>query len=204
MNVWLLLPVKPFAQGKSRLASVLGEEERVRLNQTLLRHVLTTALSANMLSGITVISRDPQVLAIARSQAVEALAEEGTGLNHALAQGRRHALSRQADALLVLPADLPLLTTEDVYRILEYGKSFSSVVIAPSPDGGTNALLVRPPTAIPFRFGRNSFERHCAAARRAQLSLHIVTSPGLQTDVDWPQQLAALPSTLLIALTQKI
>lgn len=202
MNLWLLLPVKPFAQGKSRLASVLTERERSLLNQALLHHVLVTALSAKIFSAATVISRDPQVLESARSHGVEALAEEGTGLNRALTQGRRHALANHADALLVLPADLPLLTTEDLHCIVEQATSPSSIVIAPSPDGGTNALFLQPPSAIPFRFGRNSFARHCAAAQRAQLPLCSVTSPGLQTDIDLPQQLGALPMSLFSALAQ--
>ncbi|MFN8445662.1 MAG: 2-phospho-L-lactate guanylyltransferase [Caldilineaceae bacterium] len=200
MNLWLLLPVKPFAQGKSRLASVLTEGERRSLNQALLQHVLATALSAKIFSGATVISRDPRALELARSHGVEALAEQGSGLNRALAQGRCHAMAKQADALLVLPADLPLLTIEDLHSLVQQATSTSSVVIAPSPDGGTNALFLQPPTAIPFRFGRNSFKRHCAAAQRAQLPIHSITSPGLQTDIDLPQQLAALPGSLLSAL----
>lgn len=204
MNLWLLLPVKPFAQGKSRLASVLTEQERGLLNQALLHHVLSTALSAQIFSGATVISRDPLALEFARSRGVEALVEQETGLNRALAQGRRHALVKQADALLVLPADLPLLTTKDLHGIVEQATSPFSVVIAPSPDGGTNALLLQPPTAIPFRFGRNSFERHCAAAHRAQLPIYFVTSPGLQTDIDLPQQLAALPRSLYSAFSQSV
>ena len=199
MNIWLLLPVKPFSQGKSRLSSNLNDHERVVLNRALMLHVFETALTSQMFGNIVVISRDVEALELARSQKVHALAEQGYGLNRALEQGRSYALARHAPALLVLPSDLPNLTIADLQLILQNGCSPSSIVIAPSTDGGTNALFMYPPQILSFQFGRNSFLAHCNAARQQRFSIRTVLSPGLQTDIDSPQDLQSLPASFLLS-----
>ena len=201
MKIWLVLPVKPFGKGKSRLAAVLDEDTRTVLNRTLMTHVLETALASQLLTGIVVVSHDPTALAIARSYAVHGLEEQGHGLNGALTQGRTFAMQNQADALLVLPSDLPLLTVGDFQLLLSHVEDTSAITIAPSPDGGTNALLLHPPDAIPFHFGRNSFAHHSASAGEAGFAIRSVTSQGLQTDIDMPQDLLQLPPRLLAQLS---
>lgn len=196
MNIWLVLPVKPFALGKSRLSTVLDKSARIALNRALMMHVLETALATKRFAGIVVVSRDPVVREIAHSYFVESLEEEDEELNLALLQGRTYLMQKQVDGLFVLPADLPLLTVDDLNLVLDAGEATNSVVIAPSPDGGTNALLLRPPDVLPFQFGHNSFQHHCASAHRAKLVVHQVSSPGLQTDIDMPSDLLQLPSSL--------
>lgn len=197
MNAWLLLPVKPFSQGKSRLSSNLHEHERLVLNRALMRHVFETARTSHLFENIVVISRDVEVLDLARTHNAHALAEQGYGLNRALDQGRSYALARHAPALLVLPADLPNLTIADLQLILQNGRFPGSIVIAPSSDGGTNALFMRPPHLLSFQFGRNSFQAHCNAARQQRLTIHTAVSPGLQTDIDLPEDLPSLPGNFL-------
>lgn len=189
MKLWLLLPVKPFHEGKSRLAQVLAVEERMRLNRKMFLHVVQTALAARVLSGIAVISRDPVVLADANAVGVSAILEQAPGLNVALAQGRQWALTQGADALLILPSDLPLLHPTDVQHLAALGQARPSVVLSPSQDGGTSALLLHPPQSIPFAFGVNSFQRHHEQAQRAGLPCHVYRSASLAFDVDQPEDL---------------
>jgi 2-phospho-L-lactate guanylyltransferase (CobY/MobA/RfbA family) len=84
--------------------------------------------------------------------------------------------------------------------LLSHVEDTSAITIAPSPDGGTNALLLHPPDAIPFHFGRNSFAHHSASASEAGFTIRSVTSQGLQTDIDMPQDLLQLPPRLLAQL----
>ncbi|MCB0187871.1 MAG: hypothetical protein KDE31_26565, partial [Caldilineaceae bacterium] len=59
MKLWLIVPIKPFGEGKSRLAGVLPTSTRATLNHQLFRHVITQALASPILAGILVVSRDP-------------------------------------------------------------------------------------------------------------------------------------------------
>jgi 2-phospho-L-lactate guanylyltransferase len=63
------------------------------------------------------------------------------------------------------------------------------VVLAPDRDQlGTNALLTRPPEAMPLCFGEHSFPRHLEAARLARLEVAVYESRGTRADVDLPSQ----------------
>jgi len=195
IKLWLLVPVKPFGEGKSRLTQVLAAEKRAALNQAMLMHVLTCAQAAGVLSGMIVVSRDRAVLAQASQLGAASLREKGHDLNQALTQARQEVVPRGADAILVLPADLPLLTADDVRQLAALGQRQAGIVIAPSPDGGTNALLLRPPGSIKFSFGAASFHRHRQAAQTAGIPMQIYESPTLALDVDWPEDLAAMYAT---------
>ncbi|CAN5873061.1 2-phospho-L-lactate guanylyltransferase [soil metagenome] len=194
MKLWLLVPVKPFGEGKSRLAEHLSSEARQTLSQAMLAHVLHTGQSTHLLAGILVVSRDPQALAQAEQAGVHTLLETGHDLNEALTQASQQAVAAGAEAVLVLPADLPLLTSEDVQHLYTLGAAQPGVVITPSPDGGTNALLLHPPHIIEFIFGPNSFVRHRQQAHVAKLAVQVFESPTLALDIDWPQDLNSLQS----------
>ncbi len=176
MHLWLIVPVKPLAQSKSRLSPVLGGEERQRLSQQLLVQTLAVAGEVAELAGTLVISRDPVVHALAQAAGVQVVREgdplNGENadllLNRALTAARAEALACGADALLILPADLPLLTAADMRALAQRGRALGrGVVIAPSGDGGTNALLLIPPDALTFAYGPDSFARHVQQAHAA-------------------------------------
>lgn len=192
MKLWLVVPVKPLDEGKSRLTTVLATGERAGLMRHLLQHVLANAVATNRFTDILVISRDPQVWALAHLAGAGVIHEQGFDLNQALDQARRYVLQQDADALLVLPADLPLITAADIHELHRLGEMQSGVVIAPSRDGGTSALLLRPPHAIPFAFGPDSFRRHCTLAAEHGQPCQVYQSPTLAFDVDLPDDWAAL------------
>lgn len=196
-QLWAILPVKPFGEGKSRLAERLQSSERGALSKDLLTKVIRAAQAANVCAEILVVSRDPSVLSYAQTLGVATLLEAHSlthedSLNAALRQGAGEAVARGADATLILPADLPLITPEDIMGLAEAGRKGPRVVIAPSTDNGTNALLLNPPDLINFSFGIDSFERHQAFAQAKNVSLEIIHSPTLAFDVDRPADLEAL------------
>jgi 2-phospho-L-lactate/phosphoenolpyruvate guanylyltransferase len=198
--LWLIVPVKPFREAKSRLASALSPALRAELSQRWLTHVLTTAAQwgarqrdaaqGACLAGIAVISRDPIALTVADALGALPILEDGDDLNSALAQACQVVLEEGAEGVLMLPSDLPLLTIEDLDALYALALEGNSVIIAPSHDGGTNALLLRPPHAIGFAFGEDSFARHCTMAAAAGLPCHVYESATLALDVDHPEDLA--------------
>jgi 2-phospho-L-lactate guanylyltransferase len=197
MKLWLIVPVKPFSEGKSRLAAVLPPATRAVLSRRLFQHVLREAIASDLFAGILVVSRDLTVLDGLSSAAVALIPESGHELNQAIQQGRQAALQRGADAILVLPADLPRLHRGDLHALCAASTAPHSVVIVPSADNGTNALLLRPPHIINFAFGRNSFAYHCRSAQLAGIPCVIHDSPHLAFDVDWPADLDQLDGVFL-------
>lgn len=196
MRTVALIPAKSLAEAKSRLAPALDPDERAAVALTMLRTVARAAVQAISIEAAAVISHDHRALVVADELGAQPLSEHGQGLNHALYLGRRWALEQvKADALLVILSDLPDLTSADLDELLMLDNR-AAVVIAPSKDGGTNALLLRPPDAIPFRFGPDSAAKHAREARQRGLAVKLLRRPRLAFDVDTPDDvLDAFPAS---------
>ncbi len=185
--MFIIIPVKPFDQAKSRLAPLLSPSERRSLSRYLFERTLHLA---QQVSDVVIISRDASARKMAKQQGAWALAEAGTDLNRAVHQATVWARARGAMATLILPGDLPRLTLADLTALIEAGRSEPAVVIGPCHRrAGTNALLRHPPDLIETAFGPNSFHNHCQAARAAHLEPIIYNSPTLAFDLDLPQDL---------------
>lgn len=191
MSLWAIVPVKPLRRGKSRLAGTLTEEERADLNQKLLVQTLKTLSNLKELDQVLVVSRDPQALTIARNHGAKTIQEDGQPqLNTALARATVLAQVQAIQGVLILPADLPLLTTDDVLTLIDRAAKPPVVVIAPDRHKkGTNALLMVPPGLIEYEFGEDSFQRHCERAKKVGAKLEVVELPSLGLDLDMPEDL---------------
>ena len=189
MTFWAIVPVKPLRRGKSRLAGILTEDERTDLNRALLQHTLQILSELREVDEVLVVSRDPQVLTIARNYGARTVREDGQpDLNTALKRATVVAQVYATRGVLVLPADLPLISREDALALVERATDPPVVVIAPDRHGtGTNALLISPAGLIEYDFGENSFQRHCNLVKKAGARLEVVNLPSLGLDLDSPE-----------------
>ena len=148
-----------------------------------------------------VISRDPAALALARDHGARTVQENGSNeLNLALTRATIVARSYITGSVLILPADLPLLTPEDVHTMLEKAKDPPVVVVAPDRHRqGTNALLVCPVGLIDYDFGPDSFQRHCQRVLEKGARLEICELPSLALDMDLPEDLAMVEEQIASA-----
>ena len=198
MTLWAIGPVKPLRRGKSRLANVLSEEERADLNRKLLVHTIDTLTEIPEIEQVLVVSRDQGALALAREHGARTVQENGAPqLNIALARATVVAKNYVTRGVLIVPADLPLISAEDVRAMLEKVQNPPVVVVAPDRHHqGTNALLVCPVGLIDYDFGPDSFHRHCDRAQEAGARLEICELPSLALDVDLPEDLDLVESEL--------
>ena len=188
-DVLAVVPVKDLRGTKSRLAPVLDPAARAGLTLYMMGRVVSRLIEAGV-NDVCVVSPDPVVLDEATRRGASPLPQKSRGLNPALEEGRLRATGQGAPALLVLPADLPLIEAQDVHELLEDPEA--PVVIA--PDGareGTNALLLRPPDALPFLFGPDSFEAHLQAARDRHFEPRVCENAHLAFDLDTAGDLAS-------------
>lgn len=204
MTTWAIIPVKPLRYGKSRLAHILSPDERARLTTKMLNHTLRVLNNVPAIYRTLVISRDPAALKLARQHGAYTYGEgDKQDLNLALARAAHIAAARDATGILVIPADLPLLSTDDVEMMLasahtkspkyKYGNGHNAFAyhhprtIAICPDkheDGTNALYVSPTAGFEFSYGDGSYERHLQEAERLGIACRVVHAPGLKFDLD--------------------
>ena len=191
MTIWAIIPVKPLRSGKSRLAGTLTADERTELNRTMLQHTLKTLSDLKEVEQVLVISRDPQALTVARMYGARTVREDGQPhLNTALKRATVIAQVYATRGVLVVPADRPLISREDILTLIERAANPPVVVIAPDRhEKGTNALLISPAGLIEYDFGENSFHRHCERVKEAGARLEIVNLPSLGLDLDLPEDL---------------
>lgn len=175
-----VVPMKSPDLAKGRLAGVLDANGRSALARQMLDHVLQTLAEAKV-SPVRVANGDRD-------------------LNADVSEAARLAQAGGATDLLLVMADLPYLAAADIAALIEAGRQSPvderAVVIAEAKDGGTNALLLRPPTVLTFAFSREkpSALTHAEHARAAGIEPVILRRPGLAQDIDTPADLAALAS----------
>jgi len=183
---WALVPIKAFATAKTRLEGLLTRDECARLAEEMARDVLRAFKAAPDISGIAILSTEPRLAGLAETATARVYAEQaGEDYRIALRRVAADLASHGARHLLVVPADLPTLSSGDIQQLLESHPG--GVTVCPAArDGGTNALLMSPPGVIPFLYGPDSAARHLAAATAAGVAARTVGLAGFARDVDSP------------------
>ena len=191
MTTWAVIPVKHLRESKRRLAHLLTPDERADLILSFLDNMLATLNETLGIDRTLVVTGDPVVSTLAGKYGAELLIEfEPAGLNAAVSIGVTRATAQGASAVLILPADLPLISREDVLTLIDHAADPPVVVIAPDRHNtGTNALLISPAGLIEYDFGENSFQRHCQRVEATGARLEIVNIPTLGLDLDLPEDL---------------
>jgi 2-phospho-L-lactate guanylyltransferase len=150
----------------------------------MLHHVIDVLQESHSLEKVAVVSPDTYVLARVQAWGAQPLMEEQQGLNPALSAAAQREIATGATALLTIFADLPLLRPSDVQNMIEQSHHYT-IVLAPSQDGtGTNALLARPPLAVPYVFGPDSSQRYVNEAKQRDIAHVLYSSIGTALDID--------------------
>lgn len=181
--VWALVPVKSPLRAKSRLAPALSEAEREALAGHMARDVLAALRATPGIAGIALLAGDDTAGPLARDFGCRLIGERpGAGLSAGLEAAAAELAAAGAGTVLILHADLPSLTPADVGLLL--GQLQPGMTVVPAADGGTNALVLAPPTAGPCRFGPDSARRHLEAATRRGIPARRLALPAFARDVD--------------------
>jgi 2-phospho-L-lactate guanylyltransferase len=184
--VLAVVPVKGRDGAKTRLAPLLEPEERTRLVLDMLERVLGACAAAESISGTLLVTPDPGFA----PAGVEVLRDAGTGHADAIALALRDERAR--GGVVVVMADCPLVRPESLDAL---AAAAAPLALAPSRDGGVNALALRaldgfvPPFGVPV-------EETLSAARAAGLDAAVVDDPLLALDVDRPADYEAMLACL--------
>jgi 2-phospho-L-lactate guanylyltransferase len=187
-----LVPVKRLATGKTRLARDLERGALAALVLAMLEDVLAALRATPGVGCVAVVTPDPDVAAAARRMGARALVEPTPGLGPSLDAAAHQLAGEGATGLLVVLGDVPGARPDELARMLDALRELGGrgVVLAPSRDGGSAALLRAPPDVIGSRFGPESAEAHRDLARHAGVPFRELALPSLAIDVDSREDLA--------------
>lgn len=193
MAVWAVVPVKERDHAKERLAARMPPELRRGLALAMLEDVLAALAAVPGLAGLAVVTVDFEAGRLARRYDARLLTDGARdGHTGAVAAAARLLAAEGRAGMLTLPGDIPLVTPNEIGQILAAHQPAPAFTIVPSHDeGGSNAILVSPPDAVPLRFGPDSFFPHLRAAEARGIRPTVLRLPGVALDIDNPEDLAA-------------
>jgi 2-phospho-L-lactate guanylyltransferase len=171
-----LIPFKP-RNPKTRLADLLSQEEREQFAAAMLEDVKAAVKDA-LLSPVLVCSE------LFDSEDVQVTITD-TDLNGSL----NAILPQNIGPALIIMADLPLADTASVRRVLATQKD---IAIVPGRGGGTNVIYLKEPGKFHVDYYGPSFAKHLKIAEEAGLSVEVIDSFRLHTDIDEPEDLVEL------------
>ena len=174
-----LVPLKSLDVAKSRLGEVLDAEQRHALALRMLTRVIDACQGAGL--EVAIVSSDPLAYIAARELGTTVIDDGGEDLTGSVQRGL--AAYADVELVVVIAADLPYVETEDVEALIA---AAAPLAIAPSPDGRTNAIAARPPSAFTPAYGDDSAARHGGTP---------VVRPGLARDLDTPADLQEFEAT---------
>lgn len=187
-----LIPVKRLGAAKSRLRGALGADADA-LTLAMLGDVAEALVASRELERVVAVTPDEAVAEAARAAGAEARVAEDAGLNEAIAAAVA-ALAEPGEAVLVMLGDVAGASPRAVSALFAALEALGGrgVVLAPSRDGGTAALLRAPHELMGTRFGAGSAAAHRELARAAGAPFRELALPALAIDLDRPEDLGAL------------
>ena len=189
MSIRAIIPLKALAAAKARMAPALDAHSRRDLVTWMATHVIHVCQACEAIDDVIVVAGDAAAAEVARAAGAEILLVTEPGLSRAL--DAADDVSARWTSTLVVAADLPDLTAEDLLAVLAAADDVDGpvVVVAPTHDGGTGALLRRPGHVIATSYGAGSAARHLRLGATAGAATATVSRDGLARDVDRPEHL---------------
>ena len=202
----ILVPVKNLDAAKQRLARVLTQQQRTTLARTMLKDVCAALADCPGRPPISLVTSYPFAVSLARYYGFQVIADDqNLGETEAIAMATVEAAKRGAGFTLVVPGDIPLVTADEIARVLAAAPAEGSVLVTAADGRGTNAVLRRPGALFPLRFGNDSFLPHHAAAQATGKACVVLDElPGIALDVDRPADLAQVLGFPMRTRTQRL
>ena len=197
-EISVIVPLKALAQAKARLAPELTIDERRALMAAMAADVLAMLSRVPTVRQVFAVTADRTLARLAHEAGATVIADEGD-LNAAVAAGLRAARSTGTPFAAVLPADVPLVTSEELGRLFESfledatlrGLGLVGLVPCKANDG-TNLLVLSADAPLKPAYGPGSFRAHLGQAKGADRPVLVMTSDALALDIDTPADLVAL------------
>ncbi|MET9502357.1 2-phospho-L-lactate guanylyltransferase [Streptomyces sp. NPDC006622] len=186
----LVIPLKPLALAKSRLADTAADALRPGLALAFAVDTVAAALACAAVRDVAVVTDDAlagRELAALGARIVPD--EPRAGLNAALAHAAAAVRAARPDsALAALNADLPALRPPELARVLDAAAEFPRAFLPDAAAIGTTLLAVAPGRELLPAFGTDSRARHRASGA---VELRPAAVDSVRQDVDTGEDLRA-------------
>jgi 2-phospho-L-lactate guanylyltransferase len=189
----ILVPVKNLSDAKKRLSPALTPAERQAFARAMLEDVLAALTACSRRSQVALVTGDADAIRLAEQFSFQIIEDRlNPGESAAIAMAARVCEARGEEETLVLPADIPLVTPAEIEQIFATAPPAGTVIVPSREERGSNAVLQRPASLFPLKFGNDSFQPHLRAAELTGKPCVVLRLAGIALDVDCPADLAVL------------
>ena len=192
MKKAILIPIKEPARVKTRLSQLLTLSERQQLVWAMFTDVCRAIAEVRNADAVFLVTSFDKAIDYAHALDFDVLREtEQQSESASVDWASRQLRERGFDAVLRLPADVPLVQANDIEVLLDVELTAPAALLVPSFEGtGTNAILRTPADLFPSRFGPNSLALHKEEGRRSGVDCLTIANKRLALDIDEPQDIA--------------
>ncbi len=193
----IIVPMKQLSDAKSRLKRSMADRLRVNvakklLNQTLFR-VGRAIENCKETHKLSVLTECDEVRSFVEKKDISVITSSiKNKLSKSLFFGVQWAKSNGFSSVCIIPADLGDPSTQELKKFIFFPLESNNMVICPSKDLGTNALLISPPDGITFFYGKDSFRKHLEIANRNKIKTTVLKLKSLTFDIDAMEDLQEL------------
>ncbi|MDG2354893.1 MAG: 2-phospho-L-lactate guanylyltransferase [Paracoccaceae bacterium] len=193
----IIVPMKQLSDAKSRLKSSASNRLRVNVAKKLLDQTLSRVNIAiekcKETHKLAVLTECDEVRSFVKKKDILVINSSiENKLSDSLFFGVKWAKANGFSSACIIPADLGDPSPDELNKFILFPIESNSMVICPSKDLGTNALLISPPDAIAFRYGKDSFQKHIDIANKNKIRTSVLELKSLTFDIDTMEDLNKL------------
>lgn len=181
----IIIPIKKFNKSKTRLSPFLDPNERKELTEYLVIDLLGKLCELEN-SQIIIVTGE-RINSLEKFADIAIINEINVnGVDNAIGLANEFVEKSGFKESLIIPIDLPLLSTKDIKEIIKFSGRFENgICIVPSRRyDGTNVLLRKPNLIIDTFYDNNSFYNHIKKTVEKKKVVKIFTYENLMIDLD--------------------
>ena len=194
---FILVSFKNFKHAKTRLRNDLSDLLTEEIAEKMLENVLTEVSKSKEADKKFLLTNDEKAIQIGMENNLEIM-RETKQINESLSidQACKILIGKGAKGVLRIPADLPLIESKDIDKLILIGKSDKKSILVPSESQtGTNAFYRTPPDIIDSCFGENSLKKHINLLDKKKAKYEVVKIKSFETDIDCIEDLIKIRSS---------
>ena len=178
MKIGILIPFRGTQKDKSRLRLDLDDKLVDSLLNETIKHVLNEVSNLEMEKTIYLLTKKED---IDFTEKIMIIQDQSNDLNVAIEE----ALYKiDEEIIIIIMADLPLINTKTITRIINNHKKYGKIILAPTLDYGTSILCFNKSDEFPFLFGINSSLRFKEAFKKMGRNFEILVHENVYNDID--------------------